>query len=413
MSCNNKIISVGKTNKFLFLILVGGVLSISLILVENFSKSFTEQKKHPVIYTFTYSIGLSLSFILLIIYKIRNKRNNKNLNSLLFNKTSKTDAITIKTVFTPSKQITKTQKLLWIFLISVINYFAYILLCVFWINLDNYLNTWGFNLIVMSVFSYFLLKIKLYRHHYLAIIFIIIFGFLYNTVTGRFTAEKFEQYYISYIVQFVNAFLIFLINVMYKYLMDIKFINSYEILFIEGIIEFILGIITLVITTSIGELDNFFDFIEEIDANEIIIFIALTVMQFLLYAIEMVIIEKFSPFHILLIYMLKDFIIFFVYLDAEQLGAVIYITFSILISLAMIMILVFTEIIEINILGLSTMTKKNIESRAQFDIYGSNDDNKSEIDVNVGGYILDMNDGKVVELKHMDSSFSSRENSMY
>ena len=59
------------------------------------------------------------------------------------------------------------------------------------------------------------------------------------------------------------------------------------------------------------------------------------------------------------------------------------------------------------------MTKKNIESRAQFDIYGSNDDNKSEIDINVGGYILDMNDGKVVELKHMDSSFSSRENSMY
>ena len=193
MSCNKKIISLGKTNKFLFLILVAGVLFISLIFVENFSKSFTEQKKHPVIYTLTYSIGLSLSFILLIIYKIRNKRNNKNLNSLLFNKTSKTDAITIKTVFTPSKQITKTQKLLWIFLISVINYFAYILLCVFWINLDNYLNTWGFNLIVMSVFSYFLLKIKLYRHHYLAIIFIIIFGFLYNTVTGRFTVEKFIE----------------------------------------------------------------------------------------------------------------------------------------------------------------------------------------------------------------------------
>ena len=412
MSCNKKIISLGKTNKFLFLILVGGVLSISLILVENFSKSFTEQKKHPVIYTFTYSIGLSLSFILLIIYKIRNKRNNKNLNSLLFNKTSKTDAITIKTVFTPSKQITKTQKLLWIFLISVINYFAYILLCVFWINLDNYLNTWGFNLIVMSVFSYFLLKIKLYRHHYLAIIFIIIFGFLYNTVTGRFTAEKFEQYYISYIVQFVNAFLIFLINVMYKYLMDIKFINSYEILFIEGIIEFILGIITLVITTSIGELDNFFDFIEEIDANEIIIFIALTVMLFLLYAIEMVIIEKFSPYHILLIYMLKDFIIFFVYLDAEQLGTVIYIFFSVLMCLAVIMILVFLEIIELNFLGLSTMTKKNIESRAQIDIDEAKDDDKNEKGVNVGGYILDFNDGKVVELKHIDSS-SSRENSIY
>ena len=409
MSFNCKIISLGKTNKFLFLILIGGVLFISLIFVENFSKSFTEQKKHPVIYTLTYSIGLSLSFILLIIRNIRNKRNNNNLIKTLINKIELNPSV--KAAFAPSKQITKAKKYLWIFLISVINYFAYILLCIFWINLDNYLNTWGFNLIVMSVFSYFLLKIKLYKHHYLAIIFIIAFGFLYNIVMGRLSEEKFEQYYISYIVQFVNAFLIFLINVIYKYLIDIKFINSYEILFIEGIIEFILGIITLIITTSINKIDNFFDFIDEIDSNEIIIFIALTIMQFLLYTIEIIIIEKFSPFHILLIYMLKDFIIFFVYLDTESLGAVIYISFSIFICLAMIMILVFTEIIELNFLGLSTMTKKNIELRAQLDIYGIND-YKSEKEANIEGYIVDLNEDKMNELKYTDtySSFSQENN---
>ena len=47
------------------------------------------------------------------------------------------------------------------------------------------------------------------------------------------------------------------------------------------------------------------------------------------------------------------------------------------------MIFVFIEIIELNFCGLSKMTKKNIELRAQLDclLYNNNDDDDEEIDL--------------------------------
>ena len=117
------------------------------------------------------------------------------------------------------KQISSVKKFIWYFFISIINYFAYIILCIFWINVDNYFNTWGIMLLFMSLFSHFILNIKLYRHHYLSIIAVVAIGFIYNFVMNKFSEEKISKDYFSYSVQFVNVCLISLINVIYKYLM--------------------------------------------------------------------------------------------------------------------------------------------------------------------------------------------------
>ena len=392
MACQHKIISLGKTNKFLFLILIGAALSLALPFVENQSQFFAEVNTHPVMYSMTYSIGLSLTFTLLIIFKIRNKRNNNNTRNSVGS--IRSDIFPFNSV-SPSKMESRKKKFLWILLVSGIDFTAYILFCIYWVTLSNYINTWGMSLFFMSLLSRFILQNKLYKHHYLSIVSVVICGFIYNLFMDIFNREKMEKSYVTYIMQLLVSCLVSLVNILYKYLMDRIYINSYEILFVEGLIELTLGIITLVITTSIGVIDNFFVFIDELNQKEIIIYISLILIQFLLYSVHIMIIDLFSPFHILLISIIKDFLLFFIYFNKENLGISLFLIIGIGICICMLMLLVFTEIIELNFLGLSTMTKKNIELRSQFDSSAIIVlDDETEKEVNFEGYVLDLDDEK-------------------
>ena len=386
MSFHCRIISFGKTNIFLVLILVGALLLTSLTYVESLTKFFADINYHPVIYSMTYSLGLCLSFSFLIIYKIRNKRRKDN--KLPYNTINKNFYNSSNSTIT---QISFKEKFLWILLTSVINYFAYIFFCIYWINMNNFLSCWGFTIIFMSLFSNLILKTKFYKHHYLSIILITVLGFSYNIVMNKFSKENIKKNYDCYLVQFMTECLISLMNVMYKFLIDTKYILSYEILVIEGLIEFGLGIITLIITTSAGIVDNYWDFIDEVDSHEVILLIILILIQFLLYTTEIIIIDKFSPFHVMLISILRDYIIFFVFFDTKNLAASIYVAFTF--CICFLMILVFIEIIELNFFGLSTMTKKNISLRANIEeIAGDSRDINEDDDEIIQGYILDLKD---------------------
>ena len=280
-----KEISFGKTNIFFSLILVGAILLTSLTYVESLSKFFADKNYHPVIYSMTYSLGLCLSFSFLIIYKIRNKSVKDNI--LPHNKDYQ-NSRTFTGVSSTKTHMTFKEKFLWILLTSVINYFAYIFFCIYWMNETNFLNCWGITIIFMSLFSNLILKIKLYRHHYLSIIVVVLLGFSYNIVMDKFSKENIKKNYDCYLVQFMTECLISLMNVMYKYLVETKYIISYEILLIEGLIEFVLGIITLIITTNAGIVDNFWDFIDEVDTHEVTLLIIITLIQFLLYTTEII-----------------------------------------------------------------------------------------------------------------------------
>ena len=388
-----KEISFGKTNIFFSLILVGAILLTSLTYVESLTKFFADINYHPVIYSMTYSLGLCLSFSFLIIYKIRNKSVKDNI--LPHNKDHQISR-TFTGVSSTKTHMTFKEKFLWILLTSVINYIAYIFFCIYWMNETNFLNCWGITIIFMSLFSNLILKIKLYRHHYLSIIVVVLLGFSYNIVMDKFSKENIKKNYDCYLVQFTTECLISLMNVMYKYLVEAKYILSYEILLIEGLIEFVLGIITLIITTSAGIVDNFWDFIDEVDSHEVTLLIIITLIQFLLYTTEIIIIVKFSPFHVLLINILRDYILFFVFFDTKNLAASIYVVFAICICIFM--ILVFIEIIELNFFGLSTMTKKNIILRSKKESIDVGSFHKDDIVVNIQGYTLNFEEDKSIEL---------------
>ena len=126
---------------------------------------------HPVIILIIYSFGLCLIFVFFIIYKIYNKRKKK------------------KSVFFLDKMMNKAPSNKEILLGSVLDFIANL-----FFNSDSseesyYLNFWPSNLLLIVLFSLCLLKMKLYKHHYLSIIVIIIIGIVDNVISGSFDLD--------------------------------------------------------------------------------------------------------------------------------------------------------------------------------------------------------------------------------
>ena len=409
-------ISFGKINRYIILILFGAIFRSLLTLLEQNSVNFENENKHPIVYSMIYSLGLCLNFILVLIIKFRKKsakeveRKKSVVDNLLpLDKDNRINAFANMNI----KQITNKEKYLWILLISIIDYISYVFFCKFWVNYDNYLNTWAFTIGFMSIFSYKILQIKYYRHHYLCIIVIIIEGISYNIISHKFYPEAFMKNYLYYLSFLVTEVIFSLLSVLDKYLIHKKYINSYEILFSQGIIEFILGVITLTITTKINKLDNFFDFIHSLSNNgkEIVIFVALIIDQFFVYAVQITVIDIFSPFHVFLMKIINEFILFFSTIDKNINNIKVLILTLVCIVTCLLMILIFIEIIELNFCGLSYMTKKNIELRAKLDsVLEVNDDEKGGIDYE--GYLLSLKDDKLKELNDINEIYSIDRNSI-
>ena len=103
---------------------------------------------------------------------------------------------------THNKKITKNEKFLWILLCSVLD-FIVSLICVYnSIVEDDYIVLWPTNILLLSLFVYLLLKMKLYKHHYLSIIIITIIGTVYNLISGNFDLDKLKMNYKLHISNF-------------------------------------------------------------------------------------------------------------------------------------------------------------------------------------------------------------------
>ena len=236
---------------------------------------------------------------------------------------------------------------------------------------------------MQSLFSYWLLKIKLYRHHYLSIIFITIIGLTYNFYSGFFTLDKIKKNYKGYIYYFVAESICDMLYVLYKFFMIKKFIKSYEILFYQGIYELVFGIITLAITTKyFKQFDNFYSYFDGLEGKEIGRFISLVFINFIKFFTIFINIEIFGPFHIFLLDILAGIIISFFDNNLSKFDVSLSIAYFVLLIICIFMILVFIEIIQLNFCGLSTMTKKSIEERARLDSL-MNDDNNENEDINL------------------------------
>ena len=376
MALKCKIISCGKINKKIILIIVGGLFYSLQLYVEGESEIFGGDKNdYPIIYTIMYSICLCLSFPLLIIFNLYNKKKNKKITSTVIEDSG--SSIFLLNEFRQKKVPSWIKKLLWILLVSIIDFIAYLISSIYWLSNDSYVDTLPTNIIFMSIFAFLILKLKLYRHHILCISVILIRGIAYTLIFNVFDSNFKKEEIIPNVVSFVTEIAFSLTYVMYKYYMLIKYIHPYEIMFFEGLFELLFSIITLIIAKSFGKLDNLINFIGDFKGIEILKIIAWILVSFIYHAILFKVIDTFSPFYIHISIIISEFInVFFKGEEEHTIPKIIFYVFSFIFS--PFSVLVFLEIIELNFCGLSYMTKKNIELRALLDTVTNDENNNNK-----------------------------------
>ena len=170
-------ISIGKINKYIFLVLLGSVVYASLCFTEVQSILFESKEHHPIIQLIINSFGLCLTISLLLINKIYTKRKN--------NKIISQEANPYLCNLTIAKRVSKKEKFLWILLVSGVDFIFTFSSNYFLGGVIFFYEFQAFCILFLSLFSYKILNYKLYKHHYLSII-IISIGFLISLIENFF-----------------------------------------------------------------------------------------------------------------------------------------------------------------------------------------------------------------------------------
>ena len=203
----------------------------------------------------------------------------------------------------------------------------------------------NFSLIPMILFYHFIMKEKIYLHHFICLILIFIFTRFHPYFKPRIIYGEKLSSIIFYCLFGIQQYSL-------KYMMAKNYVNPFIISFFDSLSQIILDIIKLYVgKRKTGK--NFFDdsYYKITSKWESIKYIIGTIISVIINA---VILFYLTPFHFFIsqeIGVLNDF-------DLESIIYTICIIFS---------LLIFVEIIILNFCGLSTNTRKKIMERAKKD----------------------------------------------
>ena len=362
------IISLGKINKKILFPIIGGIFKLSAELAtKGLSDVYEiELEKHPFILGINAGLGFCLSFIPYLIFK----KNYDYLDKKHFEENEKKQLI-----FNEDDDIYLEKSYNKHRLLYIIGFCDFIqkFLAFLYIGLYNF---WIFDIPFMMLFSYFILKEKLYKHHFVSLILIIFFGIVIIVIYYLFSNTDNELFF-----KILNTLVIEIIFsleiVIAKYAIEYKFCSPYEICLMEGIVILIINLLLLILFTFVplseinyikyieydGKiyLDNFIQYFSQISYIEAILFIIIMLSRFGFNIFCLLTTKYFTPSHIIIIliigevyFALKDLV--FSWKKFVLSGLYIILIF---------VLLVFLEIIEINCYGFQKNTEKNISIRAK------------------------------------------------
>ena len=129
-----KLISCGEINKNIIFPIIGGIFNFIAIICETNSKF----ESYPIILSIASTSGMSLSFILLLIYNFKNK-NHDNINKIV----EDTEGLTkFKSEMETKYKNIKKNKFWFILLLSILNFVITILF--FYVCIEVQINLWYF-----------------------------------------------------------------------------------------------------------------------------------------------------------------------------------------------------------------------------------------------------------------------------
>ena len=359
-------ISIGKLDKNIIYPFIGGLsLFISRLIISQ-----TGLSNHPIILSLGSTFAMSLSFIFLIIYHFKNKsKNNKEIPN--------TENKGFKLI--ENKEEKNSSKFIYLLLASLLDFFETILgnkYCK-----DVILNFWIFDILFICLFSSLIFKIKIYAHHFLSIIIIIMTGIILDFKEGLYKNffSNFFKIFIKFILEISISFDI-IIN---KYIMERFNFSSYEMNFYEGCFGLFLYSILLIVSKYTNFLDDFFVKYNTYETKDEIIFSFYIMAKFVFNLFFLITIKNTTSCHFLIILIIGELEPHFQNLFKDNNNNFINkIIIIIALLFILFMTLVFNEVFEFNCFGLEKNTKKNIIKRVKIEenkLYYDKDDNESEI----------------------------------
>ena len=221
-------------------------------------------------------------------------------------------------------------------------------------------NSWYLYILITSAFYYIIFKIKLFKHHYLSIIIIILSGIIIDLVLGNLQNDFLNHFFLL-LISILRIILLSFYYVIVKYTIEKKFVSVYEIIFFIGIINFVMFIIFAIFDYFFFDIDDYEKYFTNFNGIELLVALGVMITQLGMDICITITDKNESPCHIFIIFVFGQLAYYFFNLN-EYLVIVI-----ICLILMLFFTLVFNEIIEINLWGLSLNTKRNIINRAQSD----------------------------------------------
>jgi hypothetical protein len=378
-------ISIGKIDKNLIPMIAGCIFCFLNRILNQYDGSLLFKNQIMMnIYISTSKLFTIIPFILL---KINSKKVSSNDIQIIKNQQA------LKYMNKSEAKRIIAGKWGFIFL-AVMIYFVNQIFFVLTIKVHS--NTTILNILITSLFYYLIFKIKLYRHHYLSIILIIIVGFIIDIILGNLLFDI-DNNLGLFFFRLLREVLFSLSSVVDKYILEKKFGSVYEILLTNGVITSTLFIIFAIIDHNFFGIYNYEEYFNNFDTTELLVASGVIITQLGLNVSILFTNKNNSPCHIFIIFIFGQLAY---YIDFSGNNAIVIFCLIIILFLSF----VFNEILEINFLGLSDNTKKNISKRAETEdnmIITKSDTYDSMLE-GQDGYILKSKDFKSNESDTVD-----------
>ena len=253
--------------------------------------------------------------------------------------------------------------------------------------------------VLLAIFSFFLLKYRYYIHNNISLVFFIIMGLIIDLILERFQ-EEYKEKKIGFIIAEFFEIVVETINFCYqKYMIDVLYHNQYYVVFGLGLTLFIFQLVTVpqhFLNEQLYEkLVHSFDNIGLLITK----FIINMIFQFLYFLLRILTLANFTPTHLLICLSVSKFIVALIQAkSAIQYVSIIPFVFQFF------CLMVYLEIIELNFWGLNKNTKRNIHQRGIKDLSERCDSVDS-----IGHPEIELPEGYYLTIKDKEKNNEARE----
>ena len=359
-------ISFGKIDRNLIPILVGCIFSFLSRLL--FTYKDTILFSHPLVSNIFATVSKYFTIIPFLIIKIKSYKAKKNIEK----RTIIREGTSSIFIFRDAKKEVTKGKWKYIFLSGII---FFIQGSILFFTIEVKTNFYIWNILITCIFSYIIFKIKLFRHHYLSIILIILTGFILDFITENLQNDI-SKHWVQVLLRFIREIVFSLHDIINKSAMETKFCTVYDISFYTGLIVTVLFGIFSVFDYYFFKFDNFKEYIDNFDFKEFLVLLGYIITQLGLYLGALFTNKNNTPCHIFIIYVFGQLAYYVGDFSKNSIIVIICLVFILFWSL------IFNEIIEINLCGLSGNTKRNIIKRADSEDFSVKKNISEQININ-------------------------------